>query len=94
MVGCSLGWERSDGEEGEEEREIEKENVGRLVYIGFYRWNHRRTVFIGQIVGDFAGERATSLYGDPGLNPSVKSSEKKPRHHTIATFQKNYIIRR
>jgi hypothetical protein len=52
----------------------------------------------GQSIGDSAGECATSLYRDPGLNPSVhlsvKSSEKNPRHHTVATFQKNYIIRR
>ena len=39
---------------------------------------------------------ATSLYGVPGFNPLVillvKSSEKNPHHHTVATFQKNYII--
>jgi len=68
------------------------------VYIDFYRWNHRRTLSVNQSVGDSVGECATSLYGDPGLNhsvhPSVKSSEKNPRHHTVATFQKNYIIRR
>jgi len=54
--------------------------------------------FVGIPAGDSAGDCATSLYGDPGLNPSVipsvKSSEKNPRHHTVATFQKNYIIRR
>jgi hypothetical protein len=26
--------------------------------------------------------------------PSVKSSEKTPRHHTVASFQTNYISRR
>ena len=66
------------------------------VYIGFYRWNHLRNVSVGIPVGESAGDCATSLYGDPGLNPSVipsvKSSEKNPRHHTVATFQKNYII--
>ena len=49
-------------------------------------------------VGDSAGDCATSLYGDPSLNPSVipsvKSSKTNPRHHTVATLQKNYIIRR
>ena len=68
------------------------------VYIDFYRWNHRRKVSVGIPVGDFTGECAMSLYGDPGLNPSiipsVKSSEKNPHHHIVATFQKNYIIRR
>jgi hypothetical protein len=46
-------------------------------------------------VGDSASENATSLYGYLGLNPSVipsvKSSEKNPRHHTVTTFQKNCI---
>jgi len=60
------------------------------VYIGFYRWNHRRNVSVGIPVGESIGDCATSLYGDPGLNPSViplvKSSEKNPRHHTLATF--------
>lgn len=32
-----------------------------------------------------------SLYGYLGLNPSVKSSEKTPRHHTVASFQTNCI---
>ena len=66
------------------------------VYIGFYRWNHLRNVSVGIPVGESAGDCATSLYGDPDLNPSVipsvNSSEKNPRHHTVATFQKNYII--
>ena len=64
------------------------------VYIDFYRWNHRRT----RSVSDSAGKSATSLHGYPGLNPSVilsvKSSEKNPRHHTVATFQKKCIVRR
>jgi len=62
------------------------------VYIGFYRWNHLRNVSVDIPVGESAGDCATSLYGDPDLNPSVipsvKSSEKNPRHHTVATFQK------
>jgi len=68
------------------------------VYIDFYRWNHRRTRSVGIPVGYSVGDCDTSLYGDPDLNSSiilsVKSSEKNPRHHTVATFQKNYIIRR
>ena len=44
------------------------------------------------------GDCATLLDGDPGLNllviSSVKSSEKNPRHLTIATFLKNDIIHR
>ena len=39
-----------------------------------------------------------SLYSYLGLNPSVilsvKSFEKNPRHHTVATFQTNCIGRR
>ena len=38
-------------------------------------------------IGNSDGERATSLYGDPGLNPlvipSVQSSEKIPRHQNV-----------
>ena len=68
------------------------------VYNGFYRWNHRQNVSVGIPVGDSAGENVTSLYGYPDLNPSViplvKPSEKNPRHHTVTTFQKNYIVRR
>ena len=48
-------------------------------------------------VGDFVGECAMSLYGDPGLNPSVipsvKISEKNPCT-TPLQLPKNYIIRR
>jgi len=54
------------------------------IYTGFYRWNHRRHVS----VGDSAGESGTSLYDYPGLNPSVipsiKSSEKI---HVITPLQ-------
>jgi len=87
-----VGWERRRGRR--------RRNTGRecrqtgYVYNSFYRWNHRRNV----PVGDSAGESATSLYGYLGLNlsviPSVKSSEKTPRHHTVASFQTNYISHR
>jgi len=60
-------------------------------YIGFYRWNHRRIRFVGISVGNSDDECVTSLYGNPGLNPSVipsiKSSEKIPCHHTVSSFQ-------
>jgi hypothetical protein len=39
-----------------------------------------------------------SLYGyhslNPSVIPSVKSSEKTPRHHAIASFQTKCIVRR
>jgi len=54
------------------------------VYNGFYRWNHRQTFSIDILVGDSAGESVTSLYGDPGLNPSVKTFEK---FHLITPLQ-------
>jgi len=48
-------------------------------------------------VSNSAGESAMSLYRYPGLNPSVipsvKSSKQNPRHHTVATFQTNCIVR-
>jgi len=89
VVGCSLEGKRWD--EKEEEGETEKESVGRGgVYNGFYRWNHRRIHFIGDSV--------MSLYGylslNPSVIPSVKSSEKTPRHHAVASFQTKCIVRR
>ena len=39
-------------------------------YINFHRWNHQRKYSVG--------ERVMSLYGDPGLNPSVILSVKSP----------------
>ena len=89
MVGCSLGRERWDGKE--EEGEIEEESVGRGgVYNGFYRWNHRRI--------NSVGDSAMSLYDylslNPSVIPSVKSSEKTPRHHVVASFQTKCIVHR
>jgi hypothetical protein len=81
-----VGWGRRRG------RRRRNKVSAEWVYIDCYRWNHQRTRSIGIPVGEFAGDCVTSLYGDPGLNssviPSVKSSVKNPRHHTIATFQK------
>jgi len=93
VVGCSLGGERWDGKE--EEGETEEESVGRGgVYNGFYRWTHRRIYS----VSDFIGDNVMSLYGyhslNPSVIPSVKSSEKTPRHHAIASFQTKCIVRR
>jgi hypothetical protein len=85
-----VGWERR-----------RRRNKGRecrqrgCVYNGFYRWNHRRIHSVGISIGDSIGESATSLYNYLSLNPlvipSVKSSEKTPRHHTVASFQTNFI---
>ena len=47
-------------------------------YINFCRWNHRRTTSVGDSVGHSDGESVTSLYGDPGLNPSVILLVKSP----------------
>jgi hypothetical protein len=64
------------------------------VYNGFFRWNHRRI----NCVGDSIDDNATSLYDylslNPSVIPSVKSSEKTPRHHAVASFQTNCILRR
>jgi hypothetical protein len=73
----------------------EEESVGRGgVYNGFYRWNHRRI----HSVDDSVGDNVMSLYGYLSLNPSViswiKSSEKAPSHHTIASFLTKCIVRR
>ena len=97
MVGCSLGGERWDGKE--EEGETEEESVGRGgVYNGFYRWTHRRIYSIGDSIGDSVGDSAKSLYGylslNPSVIPSVKSSEKTPCHHVVASFQTKCIVRR
>jgi hypothetical protein len=88
-----LGWGRRKGRRMRN-RGRERRQSG-YIYIGNYWWNHRRKFSVGIPVDEFAGDCATSLYGDPGLNPSiipsVKSSEKNTRHHTVATFQKNTI---
>jgi hypothetical protein len=76
---------------GKEKEKQRKRVSAERVYNGFYRWNHQR---IHSFV-DSEGESVTSLYGYLGLYPSVipsvKSSEKNPHHHTVATFQTNCI---
>jgi len=95
VVGCSLGGERWVGKKMRKKNEKQRKRVSvEWVYTRFYQWNHRQTCSVGDSIGDSVGGSATSLYDYPGLNLSVKSSEKNPRHHTVATFQKNYIIRR
>jgi hypothetical protein len=98
VVGCNLGGERWDRkEEGEEEGEIEEKSVGR---VGIYwllpmesptdtfrrytsRWFHRWKCHITIRLSRFE-----SL-----VNSIGKIVWKNPRHHTIATFQKNCIVR-
>ena len=79
-----LGW-------GRRRRNREGESWHNVYIWPFYRWNLQRTCGVGISVGDFDGERATSLYRDPGLTPSVsrsvKSSGKSPHHHTVSFFQ-------
>ena len=79
-----LGWGRRRGNRGGESRQS-------VYKWSFYLWNHRRMRVVGISVDDSNGERATLLYGDPGLNPSVspsvKSSEKIPRHHIVSFFK-------
>ena len=80
-----VGWGRSRRNRGRECRQS-----GYIFYC--YRWNHRQTRSVGIPVGDSTCESVTSLYEDPGLNSSVIPSETNPHHHTVATFQKNYIV--
>ena len=88
VVVCCLGGESWDGEE---EGEIEEERVCREWIYWLLPMELRRTRPIGIPVGNSDGEWVTSLYGDPGLDPSiipsVKSSEKVPHHQTIFLFQ-------
>jgi len=67
-----------------------RESVGGASIYWIFQRNHRRQYF----VGDSAGVSDTSLFGCPGLNPSVfpsvNSSEKNPRHPAVAIFKKNF----
>ena len=70
------------------------------VYNGFFRWNHhhRHINSVGDSIDDSVGDSATSLYDylslNPSVIPSVKSSEKTARHHAVASFHTNCILRR
>jgi hypothetical protein len=89
-----LGRERWDGKE--EEEETEEESVGKGGgYIMVLTDGITDEI---NSVGDSIGDSAMSLYGYLSLNPSVissvKSSEKTPRHHAVASFQTKCIVRR
>jgi len=97
VVDFSLGGERWDGKE--EEGETKEESVD--------RWGGYIMVFSDGITDGYIPSvipsvvpsvTATSLYGylslNPSVIPSVKSSEKTPRHHAVASFQTNCILRR
>jgi hypothetical protein len=92
-------WEGRGGM-GKKKKEKQRKKVSAegCLYNGFYRWNHRRTVSVSLSIGDSVGDSATSLYDYLSLNPlvisSVKLSEKTPCHHTVASFQTNFIGRR
>jgi len=84
-----VGWERR-----------RRRNKGREcrqmgVYNGFFRRHHRRNTSVGDSVSDAVDESATSLYGYLSLNPSVMPVGKIAwRHHAVAYFQTNCILRR
>jgi len=79
-------WEGRGGM-GKKKKEKQRKRVlaDGWVYNGFFRWNHRRIHSVGDSIGAFVGESATSLYGYLSLNPSVIPSVKsldftKPLH--------------
>ena len=84
---------------GEVRRERRRRNRGRecrqrgCVYNGFYRWKHRQNLSVGISIGDSATLLYDYLSLNPSVIPSVKSSEKTPRHHAVASFQTNFIGR-
>jgi hypothetical protein len=81
---------KKKGKKKEKQRKRGRESVGRASIYWLFRRNHRRKYSIG----DSAGVSDTSLFGCPGLNPSVfssvNSSENNPRHPTVAIFKKNF----
>ena len=92
VVGCSLGRERWDGEEeGETEEETKAECQQRQYNI----LDLPTASPTENSVGDSAGVSDTSLFGCPGLNPSVfpsvNASEKNPRHPAVAISKKNFL---
>jgi len=99
VVGCSLGGEWWDGEEeGEEEGETEEERkreCRQRQYILDLPTASPTECSVGKTVGDSAGVSDTSLFGCPGLNPSVfpsvNASEKNPRHPAVAISKKKFL---
>jgi hypothetical protein len=95
VVGYSLGGERWDGEEeGEEEEERKAECRQRQYNILDLPTASPTENSVGKTVGDSAGVSDTSLFGFPGLNPSVFPSvnafEKNPRHPAVAISKNNF----
>jgi hypothetical protein len=88
-----LGGERWDGEEeGEEEGETEEERKAecqqRQYNILDLPTASPTENSVGKIVGDSAGVSDTSLFGSPGLNPSVFLSEMRLKKiHVIPPLQ-------
>jgi hypothetical protein len=77
-------WERRVGM-GKKNEKQGRRGSAQWWYIHFCRWNHRRTTSIRDFIGNFDGELVTSLYGDPGLNPSVIPSVKSPAKTSMST---------
>ena len=95
VVGCSLGGERWDGEEeGEEEGETEEERKAECQQRQYNILDLPTASPTENSVGDSAGVSDTSLFGCPGLNPSVfpsvNASEKNPCHPAVAISKKNF----
>ena len=69
-------WEGRGGM-GKKKKEKQRKRVSTVgVYNGFYRWNHRRNVSVGDSIGDSAMSLYDYLSLNPSVIPSVKSSEK------------------
>jgi len=70
-------WEGRGGiEKKKKKKQRKRVSADGWVYNGFFRWNHRRIHSVGDSIGDFVGDSATSLYGYLSLNPSIISSVK------------------
>jgi len=95
VVGCSLGGERWDGEEEGETEEERKRECRQRQYIQDLPTASPTECSVGKTVGDSAGVSDTSLFGCPGLNPSVfpsvNASEKNPRHPAVAISKKKIL---
>jgi hypothetical protein len=84
---------------GEEEGEIGERREATWWYIKVYRWNHQWKYSVGDCIDNSAGEGDTSLYEDPGLNPSAISSVKSPiktstslHYFVLLCFSKFFIL--
>jgi len=92
VVGCSLGGERWDGEE---EGETEEERKAECLQRQYNILDMPTASPTENSVGDSAGVSDTSLFGCPGLNPSVfplvNASEKNPRHPAVAISKKFFL---